>query len=501
MSMRLAVCLGLSLAVSATVGGTAGAQKQPATPAKGTPCPFKFQADRFSTDTVPGGAQVTFAAGNVVIRCAPRGIVVRGDSLERRPDGEHMIGHAVYDEPRFHVTADFLNYLSTIERVVAVGNVHARLPSGSTMDGPVAEWNRTTPTRPQEEMIARSRPTIKIVQKDTATKRPPGAKPGAEDTTTIVAKTVHTLGDTLIYAGGSVVITRTDISATADSAFVDQPHETMRLMQQPTLSGKKERPFTLKGDLIDLYSKNRKLERVIARSNAVATSDSMTLRADTIDLRVKNDLLDHAYAWGKLTHARATSPSQNVLADSLDVTMPGQKVRLMRALGNAFAQGKPDTARFVVEKPDTTDWLKGDTITAHFDTTATKDTSKTPNIRQLFALGRASSWYHLPASDSAEKRPMINEVSAKRITIDFDKQKVATVTAIDSVVGVMIEPKPDTAAKRTNAANAANAAGKAPAKTTPGTGVPPKTPPKTPVKPPAKPADAPLLNSSPTKAP
>jgi lipopolysaccharide export system protein LptA len=262
-------------------------------------------------------------------------------------------------------------------------------------------------------------------------------------------------------------------------------------MREPSLTGKKDRPFTLKGDLIDLYSKNRKVERVIARANAVATSDSMTLRSDTIDLRVKNDLLDHAYVWGKKSRARAVSPSQNLLADSLDVTMPGQKVRLMRALGNAYAQGKPDTARFLVEKPDTTDWLKGDTITAHFDTTATKDTSKTPNIRQLLALGHAASWYHLPASDSAERRPAINDVSAKRITIDFGKQagkqQVATVTAVDSVVGVYVEPRADTTTKRTNA----NAAGKGPAKTSPT--VPPKTPPKTPAKPPAKtPASEPL---------
>src|SRR5262249_554594 len=162
--------------------------------------------------------------------------------------------------------------------------------------------------------------------------------------------------DSLIYASGAVVINRPDLSAAADSAFLDQSAETMRLMREPSLTGKKERPFTLKGDLIDLYSNNRKLDRVIARANALATTGSMTLRSDTIDLRVRNDLLDHAYAWGKKSLARATSPSQNLLADSLDVTMPGQRVRLMRALGHAFAQGKPDTARFIVEKPDTTDW-------------------------------------------------------------------------------------------------------------------------------------------------
>jgi hypothetical protein len=400
-----------------------------------------------------------------------------------------MIGHAVYDEPRLHVTANFLNYFPTDERVVAVGDVHARLPSGSTMVGPLAEWRRAMPKRP-EEMFARMRPTIQLVRKDTTSKTLTGPKTVVTDTTTVVAENVHTFSDSLIYAGGQVVITRPDISATADSAFLDQQKETMRLMRQPVLVGKKERSFTLKGELIDLFSKNRKLNRVIARENATAVSDSMTLKSDTIDLRVTNDLLDHAYAWGRKSRAHAISSTQNLLADSLDVTMPGQKVRLMRALGHAYAQGKPDTTRFRVEKPDTTDWLRGDTITAHFDTTATKDTAKTPDIKQLFALGSAASWYHLPPSDSAERRPAINSVTAKRITIDFDKQKVATVTAVDSVVGVYVEPRADTTTRRTNA----NASTKAQTKTSPqgspGAQGAPKTPPKTPPNTPVKPPDA-----------
>jgi lipopolysaccharide export system protein LptA len=400
----------------------------------------------------------------------------------------------VYDEPRFHVTANFLNYFLTDERVVAVGDVHGRMASGSTLVGPIAEYKRITPTHPREEMTARARPTITIVEKDSAGKPVPP--------TTVVAEVVHMDGDSLIYGSGHVVITRPNtltptpnpggIEATADSVFLDQGKETMRLMRQPMISGKKERPFTLKGDLIDAYSSNKKLQRVIARANAVATSDSMRIKSDTIDLRVKDDLLQHAYAWGKITRAHAESPTQIVDADSLDVTMPAQKVQLIRALARAYAQGKPDTTRFRVEKPDTADWLRGDTITAHFDTLATKDTSKTPPIRQLLALGNASSWYHMAASDTAQRCPAINQVSAKRITIDFDhapgKQQVATVTAIDSVVGVFIEPRSDTTALACNGGKAIRAAApKAGPQTAPGKAAPKTTTPATPAKPPVKP--------------
>jgi hypothetical protein len=235
----------------------------------------------------------------------------------------------------------------------------------------------------------------------------------------------------------------------------------MRLMRTPRLKGTKDRPFTLTGDVIDLFSRNRKLQRVLAKANAVAVSDSMTLKSDTIDLRIRNDLLDHAYAWGAKSRARAVSPSQNLLADSLDVAMPSQRVQLVRALRNALAEGKPDTIRFRAEKPDTLDWLEGDTIVAHFDTVPVKDTSKTPNVKQLLATGHASSLYHLAPSDTAERRPAINHVTARVITIDFDQQKVATVTTVDSVVGVYIEPKADTTSRRTNATTTPN---KAPAK-------------------------------------
>jgi hypothetical protein len=221
---------------------------------------------------------------------------------------------------------------------------------------------------------------------------------------------------------------------------------------------------------------------VLSQAKAVATSDSLTLRSDTIDLRVVNDLLDHAYVWGKTSRARALSPSQDLIADSLDVWMPAQRVQLVRALPHAFAQGRPDTTRFKVERPDTTDWLVGDTIVATFDSLKTpRDTSRNPDIKQLIATGHASSLYHVAPSDSNEKRWGLNYVTARLITVDFTKQgnqqKVGTVTTVDSVFGVYIEPRSDSARTR--------AVGQKPAQT----GSPAKPVPKPPV-PATKPPDS-----------
>ncbi len=440
----------------------AGAQQTPpaqSKPEKPTKCDLVSQpTTRYHTDSTAIG-RVTFVGGGVLIVCPERNITLRGDSAEQYPNRDQIIGHAVYDEPRFHSTSDFMTYFTVEDHVNAAGNVHARLPSGSTLVGPVADFYRADPkTKRRQQVRARARPTITILQTDSVTKK--------IDTMVVVANEVFMDGDSLIYGGGQVTITRPDISAVGDSAFIDQGRETMRLMRNPKIMGKKERPFSLQGDLIDMYSRNQKLVRVIARARAVAVSDSMTLKSDTIDLRVRNDLLDHAYAWGSISRARAISPTENLLADSLDVLMPGQKIQLVHAVRKAYAQGKPDTTHFRLDKGDSTDWLRGDTIIAHFDTIPPKDTTKGPSIQQLVATGHAASLFHMAPNDTGEHRPAINYTTARLITIDFEHQQVRTVVPVDSVVGYYIEPKADSTAKRTKPGTTTNATktGQKPAK-------------------------------------
>ena len=91
---------------------------------------------RLSADTLPTGQQVAFLGGGVLLKCPARGITLRSDSAEQYPDRDFLVGHVVYDEPRFHVTSDYLTHYPTDERIVAVQNVNARLPSGSTLVGP-----------------------------------------------------------------------------------------------------------------------------------------------------------------------------------------------------------------------------------------------------------------------------------------------------------------------------------------------------------------------------
>jgi hypothetical protein len=120
-------------------------------------------------------------------------------------------------------------------------------------------------------MSAVARPTITVVQRDSTGKLAPPL--------TVISDHVFMDGDSLIYGGGRVEITRpadnlkdTALTATGDSAFIDQGKETMRLMRNPKVVGKRDHPFTLTGTLIDLYSTNKKLTRVLSRANAKAVS-------------------------------------------------------------------------------------------------------------------------------------------------------------------------------------------------------------------------------------
>jgi hypothetical protein len=266
-------------------------------------------------------------------------------------------------------------------------------------------------------------------------------------------------GDSIINASRRVVIIRSDLIARGDSAYLDgrTNQETIRLMFTPSVEGLSGKKFKLEGTIIDAYSKDRKLQRVVARGSGHATSQDLEITSDTIDLRMSNDALERAFAWSHPGQARAKTTTESILADSIDVVMPKQKVRIVYAVRRAYAQADADTVRFRTTEKD---WLKGDTVTAWFDTTATKDTSTTPPIKQILAVHHADSaqaYYHLAPNDTGVRTPAISYVRGHQIRLDFENRKVALVSVKDSVYGLYLEPSRDSVAKTTG--------GKTPAKT------------------------------------
>jgi lipopolysaccharide export system protein LptA len=420
--------------------GVVSAQATPS--ARPTPCGFNAPGGLTMTEVAPG-VHNSFAGGGVTIVCRDRNIRITADSAEQwAADNRYvLIGRVHYVETgRIDLTSNILTYTERDERIVAsadsVRPVVATLPNGSVLRGPqVTLWREAPRINQRQRVWAVARPTITMIQTDSARK--------TADTVTVIANTVQMDGNDLMYAGGEVRITRTDILATGDSAFMNRATESMKLMGNPMIRGLGARKFTLNGSLIDATSRNRKLDRIISRGNAKTVSDDVTLTADTIDLRMANDLLEHAYAWGRSQRAVVQAPGHTMSADSLDVIMPRQRLRTVYALGSAFTESLADSIRFRTTEKD---WMRGDTIVAVWDTLAATDTARSAPLKNITVWSKtptARAYYNVAPADSTLRVPAISYVIGRRIVLDFANRKLNRVTVSDSVDGMYAEPKAD----------------------------------------------------------
>jgi hypothetical protein len=407
------------------------------------------------------GKRITYLGRGIVAHCIGQGNTLTADSAEQyESEGRlYLVGNVHYTEPRATVTSRTMTYYQGDDHLHAEGDVVAVQSNGSTLRGPTADYYRSTPQRPLTRMFAPGRPTVTLVQKDTSGRgRPP-------DTAHVVANTITMVGDSLVYASGRVEITRPDLLATGDSAFMDSGRDFARLMREPSVQGKGTRAFTLTGGVIDVYSRNRQVERVVATPKGHALSKDLELVADSIDLRMQSNQLQRAFAWG-VGRAHAISPDREIIADSIDAIMPAQRIQEVRALRNAYAESNPDSGVVSTQR----DWMSGDTLVAHFDSLVGTDTSSKPRIREIVAEGNARSFYQMKNSKGPQTEPTVNYVVGRIIDIIFETGKVATVTVTDKATGVLIEPATASTAEKPGAIPGK---GKPPATATPPAGVKP----------------------------
>jgi hypothetical protein len=377
-----------------------------------------------------------YIGGGVVGVCEGQSIRIIGDSAESYEQNRlhFLIGGVKYREDRVSLDADRVTYFQAEERLVAEGNVVVTMKDSSSMTGPRAEYLRPVRgLRTSSRINATGRPTLRMFETDST-----GRRQG--DPVTLVADNIVGEGESLFVAFGTVHLDRTDLLARGDSALLDNVRQQSRLMKQPYVESKGAQPFTLNGRVIDVYGRTRRVDRVVAIDSAKAVNKDLTLTADTVDLRVADNKLQRAYAFGT-SRAVAITKERRIVAESLDVRMPGQRIRELLAVGQAYAESDPDTAKVRTTERD---WLRGDTIVARFDSLAT-DTTAQPPIIDLVAHGHASSFYQVPSNKGEKDRPGLNYVRGRRITVDFKERDVNSVTVQDSVSGVFLEPvAPDT---------------------------------------------------------
>ena len=500
MRFRLAFRLVLGLALSPTAGALVGiAASAPAASAQEENKPCDLYTDATPTShsnsvKLPSGKYNTFFAGGVIAHCRNQGNTLKSDSAEYYDEQGllYLIGHVHYTEPRIAVDAHHMTYFVNEGRLLADTEVFAVMATGSTMRGPHADYLRVIPgIRTRAQLTATGRPHMHLVQRDSTTATP--------DTAGVDADRVFMDGDSLVYASRRVVIKRTDLTATSDSAFMNQSTGYARLvLGSPTIVGHDAKhPFTLRGDVIDLFAANHQLSRVLAMLHADGLSKDMHLTSDTIDLRFDAKVLSRSYSWGA-SRAHATTPDRDILADSIDVIMPQQVVHQVRSIGKAYATSIPDSTHF---KSKERDWMKGDTIITYFDTTAVRvrppaatstespspgggvvakssggssrpraataspapaspataspasaspapaAADSQPEVKSVVAIVKARAFYQMAPRDKEQTKPALNYVRGRVIKIDLVHRQVQTVTVIDSAAGVYLEPQSDTVKK------------------------------------------------------
>jgi lipopolysaccharide export system protein LptA len=397
-------------------------------------CVLDYESPTGNTRTnaveLPSHRYDVFQGGGVIYRCRGQDNTIIADSSEYYGDRSvlFLIGKVHYHETRANVDSDRMTYYQLEDRLHAEGNVNAVLQSGTTLKGPSVDYYRATATRPLASAIATGHPTMRIVE--------PNSSGRAGEPINVVANQIMSRGDSLVFASGTVEITRPDVIAKGDSAYLDNRREFARLLRSPSVQSRRDRPFTLRGGVIDLFSKNRVLQRVVATPEGHALSEDLELVADSVDLRMSNDRLDRVIAWGA-KRARAISPDRDITADSIDAIMPGQRLREVHAVRDAYANSVPDTAHVISSERD---WIRGDTIVAEFDSVAMSDTTSKPTPRRVIATGHASSYYQLAADNKTKSIPNINYVKGKEITVQFVDREVRTVDVVDQASGVYIEP-------------------------------------------------------------
>ncbi len=411
-------------------------------------CLLQYESSSATSNTrtnavrLPNGQYNFFQGGGVTYHCEGQGNTLIADSAEYYGDQRvlYLIGSVHYTEARARVDSDRMTYYQLEDRLRAEGNVNVRTNTGTTIRGPVMDYYRETTARPLPRTVATGRPNMSVAQRSAS-----GAQQEPVD---VVANTLVSEGDNLVYASGNVIITRPDLIAKGDSVFLDGQREFARLMRTPSMESRRGRKFTLTGGTIDLYSRNRLLERVLATPQGHVLSDDLELVADSVDLRVRENQLQRVMAWGRKSRARALSPDRDVIADSIDAQMPNQRLREVRAIGKAYANSIPDTSRIISTDRD---WMRGETVIAEFDSIPAADTTSKPQAKRIVASGDASSFYQLAAAGNVRTAPNLNYVRGRVITVTFANKTVSHVDVEDQASGVYLEPSTESATAQTPA--------------------------------------------------
>ena len=493
--MRLIAALAIGL-----VAAPALAQQPQPAPAQ-TTCNVQIDSSHGTSHMVqaPSAAGVSdvFAGGGMWSHCINQPTTTMySDSVAWYPERDllFLVGHVHFRDTSSVLDADHVTYYLRQERLYAEGKVYTKnLHSGSDLRGPSLDYYRAAPPlRDTLELYATGRPTIHFhsARRDTT----PPAAPVDTEAFVVVADRTHMRGNDQMWGGGHVTVDRSDVAARGDSAQLDLARNLGALVGgTPVLDGKGKDAYHLTGkDIRFALTDSHEIRQVVSRGDALAHGPDWRLTADTLDMTIDSGKVQRAQAWGKIKRPNALSGVNTIVADSLDIHMPAQIVRLVWAYGHARTTSRDTTVRDTTgagapasrdttvrstASRDTTaartatahdttvhdttakaapplfradeDWLTGDTLRADFGVVTDSSGAKKSQLDHLTSFGSAHALYHVDNSDHPGEPKGVNYSRGRRIDIAMQQSKVATVDVVGKVDGIYLEPlpppKPDSA--------------------------------------------------------
>ena len=329
------------------------------------------------------GVYHIFQGGGVWAHCRGQATRMYADSVAYYQDQGRldMTGHVEFRDSTAELRSERASYFLGDERLDAFGSARLRnLETGSTLNGPnVAYRRKAAGIRDTAELTATRRPTIEYHVADAA-----GAEPYV-----IVGDRVRLRGNTSAWVAGMVTIDRSDFHAKADSAELDTGAGNGRLVGQAQVEGADSAGYTLTGRAIGFRLADDQLTWVQAEDDAESVSSAWRVVADTIQFDLVANRIQRGNAWGDSIRPQAVSSTNTITGDSLAILAPDQQLAVVRAIGRALASARRDSL------DEETDWVAGDTVIAHFDSSATGSRA----LVALEALENARTQYRVYEED------------------------------------------------------------------------------------------------------
>ena len=434
-----------------------------------------------------GTTETWFISGPAEFRCTDSTVVRADSAVLTRGSSLELIGNVFYADSARTLEADRAVYYMEAARLVAQDNVVLtdRRENGSVIRGPQLTYERAGPVRPEARTIVTGRPHAILYPGDARAGEPGDT---AVQPFEVDADWMEIQGERRFSAVGSVDIVRGETRSGARTATFDPDTDLLVLTGDAWIQ---QEDLRLEAQSIEVRLENEQLREVTARRDAHLEGRDLNVDATTVRLEFAAGELQRLIAVAMpptaapagdaapadtaaaeappggagRTRAVAVARELRLVADSIDALAPGQELRELVAVGDAFAERQLDSLSTGLPELVATDWVSGDTVHAYFTAAAPRPDSGAavaalppdssaqheavgPDsaevvLERLVVVGpggRAQALYRVSRRGDEPGPPAINYTVADRIVLILSEGEIKEAEATGEVRGRYLEP-------------------------------------------------------------